>query len=101
MWKSFEIFFLPVTPAFAALTRSATFCCRYYDFPLNAPRFLIGKRLGESQIRGKANCFVIAIKKDGVMSINPDSITVIEEDAQLIMIGSYDGEKKFLQWNDA
>ena len=70
-------------------------------FQLSPPRALIGKRLKESEIRKKTNCFVVAIKKDGIMSINPDSMTVIEKDAQLIIIGGYDGEKKLLHWDEA
>ena len=69
-------------------------------FQLHTPEALIGKQLKESKIRKKTNCFVVAIKKDGIMSINPDPITVIEKDTQLIMIGGYDGERKLLHWHD-
>lgn len=67
-------------------------------FHLKAPRAIVGKKLAVSRIRELTNCSVVAIKANGVMSINPDPLMVIEENAELILIGTYDGEKKFLQW---
>ena len=68
-------------------------------FRLKAPQALVGKTLAKSKIREMTNCSVVAIKCDGVMSINPDPQMLIEENAELILIGTYDGEKKFLLWN--
>lgn len=68
-------------------------------FRLKAPQAIVGKKLAESRIRELTNCSVVAIISDGVMSINPDPMMVIEENAELILIGTYDGEKKFLFWN--
>jgi K+/H+ antiporter YhaU regulatory subunit KhtT len=67
-------------------------------FRLRAPKALVGKNLAQSKIRQMTGCSVAAVKVKGVMSINPDPQAAIQEDAELVLIGTYDGEKKFLQW---
>jgi len=67
-------------------------------FRLKAPRPLIGKTLAESRVREMTGCSVVAIKVDGVMSINPDPQAPIRENAELILLGTYEGEQKLLQW---
>ena len=69
-------------------------------FRVEAPRALVGKNLAESKIREMTGCSVVAVKVDGVMAINPDPQAPIQEDAELILIGTYDGEKKFLHWTE-
>ena len=71
-----------------------------YVFRLKAPKALVGKNLAQSKIRQMTGCSVAAIKVDGVMAINPDPQAPIQEDAELILIGTYEGEKKFLQWTE-
>ncbi len=65
-------------------------------FRLKVPQALVGKNLAQSKIREMTGCSVVAIKVDGVMSINPDPQAPIQENAELILIGTYEGEKKFL-----
>jgi len=36
-----------------------------------------------------------------VMKINPDPQMPIRKDAELILIGNYEGERKFLLWDDS
>jgi len=67
-------------------------------FHLKAPRPLIGKTLAESKVREMTGCSVVAIRVDGVMSINPDPQAPIRENAELILLGTYEGEQKLLQW---
>lgn len=67
-------------------------------FRLKAPQALVGKNLPQSKIREETGCSVVAIKANGVMSINPDPQAAIQENAELVMIGSYEGEQKFLEW---
>ncbi len=67
-------------------------------FRLKAPQSLVGKKLAQSKIREMTGCSVVAIKMDGVMSVNPDPQAPIQENAELVLIGSFEGEKKFLQW---
>ncbi|HPL50903.1 MAG TPA: NAD-binding protein [Smithellaceae bacterium] len=66
-------------------------------FHLKAPESLVGKALLESGIREKTGCTVIAISRDGKMSINPEAKTVIKEDDELVLIGTFDAEKSFLR----
>ncbi|MCU0595477.1 MAG: potassium channel protein, partial [Desulfobacterota bacterium] len=67
-------------------------------FRLKAPKPLVGKNLAQSKIRQITGCSVVGIKVNDVMAINPDPQAPIHEDAELILIGTYEGEKKFLQW---
>ncbi|MDX9816891.1 MAG: TrkA C-terminal domain-containing protein, partial [Smithellaceae bacterium] len=64
---------------------------------LKAPESLVGKTLLESGIRERTGCTVIAISRDGKMSINPEAKTVIKEDDELVLIGTFDAEKSFLR----
>ena len=66
-------------------------------FHLKAPDSLVGKTLLESGIRERTGCTVIAISRDGKMSINPEAKTVIKEDDELVLIGTFDAEKSFLR----
>ncbi len=67
-------------------------------FRVKAPRALVGKNLAQSKVREKTQCSIIAVKTDDVMAINPDPQMSIGENSELILIGTYEGEKKFLQW---
>ena len=67
-------------------------------FRLKAPQALVGKNLPQSKIREETGCSVVAVKVNGVMSINPDPQAEIRENAELVLIGSYEGEQKFLEW---
>ena len=69
-------------------------------FRRKAPRHLIGKTLAESKIRELTNCSVVAIDVDGVKMINPDPHMPIKENSELILIGSYEGERQFISWEN-
>jgi Trk K+ transport system NAD-binding subunit len=58
---------------------------------------LIGKSLVESQVRMKTGCSVIAINHDGEIVSNPDPSVRFSEKDELIMIGTDDAEKRFLE----
>ena len=66
-------------------------------FRLKAPDSLVGKNLVGSRIREVTDCSVVAIRDDDVLSINPDPQTPIRKGAELILIGTDEGEKKFLK----
>lgn len=70
-------------------------------FRLKVPPPLVGKNLAESMIREKTGCSVVAVDTDGVMSINPDPQAPIRAGAELILLGTYEGEQKLLQWSQA
>lgn len=67
-------------------------------FRVKVPKSLVGKTLIESKIREVTECSVVAIKMDDVMAVNPDPQAPLHENAELILIGDYEGEKKFLHW---
>lgn len=64
---------------------------------LKAPESLVGKNLADSRIRELTDCSIVAIKDDGAMRINPDPQMEIRQGAELILVGTDDGERKFLQ----
>ncbi|NPV04460.1 MAG: potassium channel protein [Syntrophaceae bacterium] len=66
-------------------------------FRLKAPASLVGRNLAGSRIREVTDCTVVAIRHDGVLSVNPDPKMPIGAGAELILIGTDEGEKKFLQ----
>ncbi len=67
-------------------------------FHLKTPRALINKTLAESGVRELTGCSVVAIKVDNKMSINPDPHAPITENAELLLLGTYEGEQKLLHW---
>ena len=67
-------------------------------FHMKAPKSIAGKTLIQSKIREMTQCSVVAIRVAGVMDINPNPYKEIPENAELILIGNYEGEKLFHQW---
>jgi len=66
-------------------------------FQLQVPKRLVGLTLAQSKIRSETGCTVIALKNDGNLSINPDPNLPIKEGTELLLIGTYEAEHKFLQ----
>jgi len=69
-------------------------------FHLKAPPFLTGKTLANSKIRELTGCSVVAIKENGFMSINLDPQKPILENSELVLVGTYEGERNFLHWKE-
>ncbi len=70
-------------------------------FRLKAPPFLVGKNLAESMIRETTGCSVVAIKAGETMTSNPDPKAPIKENAELVLLGTYEGEQELLRWSQA
>jgi Trk K+ transport system NAD-binding subunit len=66
-------------------------------FRMKAPKSLVGKDLARSGIREATECSVVAIRDGGILSINPDPQMSIREGTELILIGTDEGERKFVQ----
>jgi Trk K+ transport system NAD-binding subunit len=66
-------------------------------FRLKAPRSLVGKILARSGIREATDCSVVALREEGALTINPDPQMLIQEGAEMILIGTVEGERKFVQ----
>jgi len=69
-------------------------------FRIKTPSSLAGKSLAQSGIREQTACSVVAVKMNGKMTINPDPQVPLQRDAELILIGNYEGERKFLLWSE-
>ncbi|UCG15663.1 MAG: potassium channel protein [Phycisphaerales bacterium] len=64
---------------------------------MRIPTGLQGKSLAESSIRAKTGCSVIAVSKDGSMDINPDPRAPLPADAEIVLIGNVEAERRFLE----
>ncbi len=64
-------------------------------FKAQAPASLTGKTLSENQIRRKTGCNVIAIRSGESFNINPDPTVKLQNDDELILIGTAEAEKNF------
>ena len=58
---------------------------------------LVGTSLAENQIRKQTGCSVIAINTRGELKINPDPSIPLEENDELILIGTAEAEKRFFE----
>ena len=66
-------------------------------FKLKIPESLIGKTIAESSIRSNTGCTVIAVNIDHESHINPDPSKPLPKDAEIILIGTTEGENLFLK----
>ncbi len=66
-------------------------------FRVTAPRSLAGLTLVQSGIRQDTGCSVVAIRSEGKLTINPDPFEIIREGSEMIVIGTYENERKFLR----
>jgi Trk K+ transport system NAD-binding subunit len=66
-------------------------------FRMNTPRKLAGKSIIECNIRQLTGCSIVAIHKNSEMLINPDPNSILEKDAEIVLIGSYESEKQFIE----
>ncbi len=64
-------------------------------FKAQSPASLTGKTLSENQIRRKTGCNVIAIRSGESFNINPDPTVKLQNDDELILIGTAEAEKNF------
>ncbi len=67
-------------------------------FRVPVPAKMIGVTLIQSDIRSKTGCSVIAIKIDDEMQVNPDPENPIPADSELVLIGDYNSEQKFIKY---
>ena len=64
---------------------------------IRIPASLQGKSLAESSVRAKTGCSVIAISQDGAMDINPDPHAPLPAKAEMVLIGTVEAERRFLE----
>ena len=65
-------------------------------FKVRMPASLVGKTIAESGIRRTTGCTIIALDSDGTTQVNPDPTRPLPAEAEMILIGSAEGESRFL-----
>jgi voltage-gated potassium channel len=66
-------------------------------FRHRVPRGLVGTPLAQSRIRERTDCSVVAVELDGTVVVNPPPDLVLPQEAELILIGTTDGERRFVE----
>ncbi len=66
-------------------------------FNIQTPDFLVGKSLVDSSIRPQTGCSVLGIKREGKQYINPQPEMIIPEESELVLIGSAEAERLFME----
>lgn len=64
---------------------------------LTVPPSLVGRTLVDADIRHQTGCTVIGLTVDGKTTVNPDPHTPLPADAGIIIIGSAEAERKFIE----
>ena len=59
------------------------------------PQSLVGSTIAASEIRRATGCTVVALERDGETAVNPDPYELLAADAEIILIGTSAGEKRF------
>ena len=65
-------------------------------FRMKMPSALVGKTIANSAIRRNTGCTVIAVNDNHEMQLNPDPNKPLPKAAEVLLIGSSEGEKRFL-----
>ncbi len=66
-------------------------------FTVKTPSELVGKTLIESQIRQQTGCNLLSIRKNGQHIINPDPEYKLSDQSELVLIGTTEDEKQFME----
>lgn len=66
-------------------------------FKLQVPKQLAGKTLAEADVKNLTTCSVIGIDKDHQTITNPELETVLQAEDEIVLIGTPEGERKFLK----
>ncbi|NNE07000.1 MAG: potassium channel protein [Gemmatimonadetes bacterium] len=65
-------------------------------FEVRVPDQLVGRAIGESSIRERTGCSIVAIHTDAGMQVVPDPSVILAEDAEIVLIGTAESEERFL-----
>jgi Trk K+ transport system NAD-binding subunit len=66
-------------------------------FEVEVPASLVGKSIAGSEVRNETGCSVVALRQGDATAINPDPHAPLPAGAELILIGSVEAEKRFLE----
>lgn len=65
-------------------------------FRMKMPSSLVGKTIANSAIRRNTGCTIIALNDNRELQLNPDPNKPLPKSAEILLIGSSEGEKRFL-----
>ena len=65
-------------------------------FKVPVPASLAGETLAASEVREETGCSVLAIHTGNDAEVNPSPNTALPPDAEILVIGSAESEKRFL-----
>ena len=65
-------------------------------FKLRVPKSLAGRSIADSRVREQSGVSIVAVVRDTEMEVNPDPTTVLVADAEIVLVGSDEGEARFL-----
>lgn len=66
-------------------------------FKIKMPSSLVGKTIAEAGIRPRTGCTVVAVEIDGTTEVSPDPTRPLPAAAEIILIGSAEGQSRFLR----
>ncbi|MFP6590742.1 MAG: NAD-binding protein, partial [Candidatus Latescibacterota bacterium] len=66
-------------------------------FRLPVPEVLTRQSIAESSLRSLTGCTVVAVCGNDGMEVNPDPTVPLPKGVEVVLIGSVEGERKFLQ----
>lgn len=64
-------------------------------FQIPVPDSIVGKSLIEANIRNRTKCSVLAILENGRLNLNPEPQTLLNENSDIVLIGTADSERDF------
>lgn len=66
-------------------------------FRMSTPPCLVGKSIRDTEIRARTGCSIVAVGKEHDLRLNPEPSTILRENEELLLIGTYAAEEKFLE----
>jgi Trk K+ transport system NAD-binding subunit len=66
-------------------------------FEVAMPSSLAGRTIAGAQLRTHTGCTVVGLRQGDHVNLSPDPYTPLPEDAEMILIGTVDAEKRFLK----
>lgn len=66
-------------------------------FRMATPKVFFGKSIRDCDIRNLTGCSIVAIRAENTMKINPVPDTIFEPGTEVVLIGSYQAERVFME----
>ena len=66
-------------------------------FEVKVPDELAGKSIVDSGVREQTGCSVVAVRTEAGIEVSPDPTTLLDADAEIVLIGTVEAEDRFLE----